>query len=50
MGSELRVLEYLTFKEEFGLGWQDCQQAVTDEFLCIVAGCFSGNRCISLDV
>ena len=38
------------FKEEVGLGGQDCQQAVTDELLCIVAGCFCGNRCMSLDV
>ena len=30
------------FKEEFILGWQDCQLAVTDEFLCIVAGCVLG--------
>ena len=36
--------------EEFGLGWQDCQQAVTGEFLCIVAGCDFGNRWVSLDV
>ena len=26
----------------FGLGREDCQQAVTDEFLCIVAGCVLG--------
>ena len=38
------------FKEEVGLGWQDCQQAVTDEFLCTMAGCVFGNRCMSLDV
>ena len=38
------------FNEEFGLGWQDCQHAVTDEILCIVAGCVFGNRCMSLDV
>ena len=24
---------------EFGLGWEDCQQALTDEFLCILVGC-----------
>ena len=29
-------------KGNFGLGREDCQQAVTDEFLCIVAGCVWG--------
>ena len=29
-------------KGNFGLGREDCQQAVTDEFLCIVAGCVLG--------
>ena len=45
----LRVI-MLIFKGEVGLEWQDCQQAVTDEFLCIVTGCVFGNRCMSLDV
>ena len=31
-----------TLKRNFGLGREDCQQAVTDEFLCIVAGCALG--------
>ena len=25
-----------------GLGWEDCQHAVIDEFLCMVAGCALG--------
>ena len=29
-------------KGNFGLGREDCQQAETDEFLCIVAGCVLG--------
>ena len=29
-------------KGNFGLGREDCQQAVTDEFLCMVAGCVLG--------
>ena len=28
-----------SLKGNFGLGQEDCQQAVTDDFLCIVAGC-----------
>ena len=29
-------------KWNFGLSREDCQQAMTDEFLCIVAGCVLG--------
>ena len=43
-------IDDVALKEEFGLEWQDCQQTVTDEFLCIVTGCVLGNRCMSLDV
>ena len=33
-------------KGKFGLGWEDCQQAVKDEILCIVAGSVLGtNAC-----
>ena len=32
-------------KGNFGMGREDCQQAVTDEFMCIVAGC-----CLGTDV
>ena len=29
-------------KANLGLGWEDCQRAVTDEFLGMVTGCLWG--------
>ena len=34
--------EHTYLKGNYGLGREDCQQAVTDEFLCIVTGCVLG--------
>ena len=47
---ELLAMYTSGIKEEFRLGWQDCQQAVTYEFLCIMSGCVFGNRCMPLNV
>ena len=33
------ILAMILLKANLGLGWEDCQQAVIDEFLFMVAGC-----------